>query len=229
MKYMYDFMDRWKVLVFYILMVSDANSPKIQNIKEVTKHCLYGQYKDGEVCKVCPAGYTGVNCSQKCTPPSYGFFCSKTCYCSYCHHEVGCMPTTEFTVNGPERKIDCLYNQYKDGNICKECPAGYFGYNCSMECDFPNYGIACSKICNCSSCHHALGCISSSFSSSESTEKGKVTKSTGNRIFLTQDNLIILLIGGTITLGLLVLIFYAIQRHRSLVMSNRNDRSSHIY
>uniref|UniRef100_A0A8W8LXB8 Reverse transcriptase domain-containing protein n=1 Tax=Magallana gigas TaxID=29159 RepID=A0A8W8LXB8_MAGGI len=100
MKYMYDFMDRWKVLVFYILMVSDANSPKIQNIKEVTKHCLYGQYKDGEVCKVCPAGYTGVNCSQKCTPPSYGFFCSKTCYCSYCHHEVGCMPTTEFTVNG---------------------------------------------------------------------------------------------------------------------------------
>lgn len=60
-------------------------------------------------------------------------------------------------------------------------------------------------------------------------EKGKVTKSTGNRIFLTQDNLIILLIGGTITLGLLVLIFYAIQRHRSLVMSNRNDLSSHIY
>lgn len=36
-------------------------------------------------------------------------------------------------------------------------------------------------------------------------EKGKVTKSTGNRIFLTQDNLIILLIGGTITLVLLVL------------------------
>lgn len=36
-------------------------------------------------------------------------------------------------------------------------------------------------------------------------EKGKVTKSTGNRIFLTQDNLIILLIGGTITLVVLVL------------------------
>eukprot|EP00105_Crassostrea_gigas_P043008 XP_019927156.1 PREDICTED: multiple epidermal growth factor-like domains protein 10 [Crassostrea gigas] len=199
MKYMYDLRDIWKVLVFYILMVSDANSLKIQNIKEVTKHCLYGQYKDGEVCKECPAGYTGVNCSQKCTPPSYGVLCSENCTCSYCHHEVGCMSNPK--VNGPERKIDCLYNQYKDGNICKGCLAGYFGFNCSMECNFPNYGIACSKICNCSSCHHVVGCISSL----KSTEKGKVTKSTGNRIFLTQDNLIILLIGGTITLVLLVL------------------------
>lgn len=60
-------------------------------------------------------------------------------------------------------------------------------------------------------------------------EKGRVTKSTGNRIFLTQINLIILLIGGTITLGLLVFIFYAIQRHWFLVMSNRNDCSLHVY
>lgn len=61
------------------------------------------------------------------------------------------------------------------------------------------------------------------------TEKGKQTTLTGNRIFLTQINLIILLIGGTITLGLLVLIFYAIQRHWFLVMSNRNDCLLHVY
>lgn len=40
-----------------------------------------------------------------------------------------------------------------------ECTAGYFGFNCSMECNFPNYGIACSKICNRLSCHHVVGCI----------------------------------------------------------------------
>lgn len=61
------------------------------------------------------------------------------------------------------------------------------------------------------------------------TEKGKQTTQMGNRIFLTQINLIILLIGGNITLGLLVLICYAIQRHWFLVMSNPNDFSSHVY
>lgn len=60
------------------------------------------------------------------------------------------------------------------------------------------------------------------------TEKGKQTTSRGNRIFLTQTNLIIILIGGTITLGLLLLIFYAIQRHWFLVMSNRDDCSLHV-
>lgn len=58
------------------------------------------------------------------------------------------------------------------------------------------------------------------------SEKGKEPKSTGNRIFLTQVNLIILLIGGTITVVLLMLIFYTIRRHRSFVKSNRNDLSS---
>lgn len=36
-------------------------------------------------------------------------------------------------------------------------------------------------------------------------------------------SLIILLVGGTITLVLLVLIFYTIWKHQSLVSTNRND------
>lgn len=43
-----------------------------------------------------------------------------------------------------------------------ECPAGYFGLNCSQTCVFPSYGINCSEICNihCLICHHVQGCIS---------------------------------------------------------------------
>lgn len=40
-----------------------------------------------------------------------------------------------------------------------ECIVGYFGFNCFMECNFFNYGIVCSKICNCLFCYYVVGCI----------------------------------------------------------------------
>uniref|UniRef100_K1PJV1 Multiple epidermal growth factor-like domains 6 n=1 Tax=Magallana gigas TaxID=29159 RepID=K1PJV1_MAGGI len=82
----------------------------------------------------CPAGYTGVNCSQKCTMPTYGVLCGGICNCSSCHHEVGCISTPEFTGN--------------------DCPAGYFGNGCTQKCVLPSFGRACSDTCNCSFCHH---------------------------------------------------------------------------
>lgn len=38
------------------------------------------------------------------------------------------------------------------------CPAGYFGWNCSNECNSPNYGIGCVERCECDPCHHVYGC-----------------------------------------------------------------------
>lgn len=39
------------------------------------------------------------------------------------------------------------------------CPAGYFGTNCSEKCWTHNYGIGCSRTCECSPCHHIYGCL----------------------------------------------------------------------
>lgn len=41
-----------------------------------------------------------------------------------------------------------------------ECTVGYTGVNCSQKCVLPTYGVLCSRICNCSYCHHGMGCIS---------------------------------------------------------------------
>lgn len=55
---------------------------------------------------------------------------------------------------------ECCVNYYKEGDICKECPAGYYGDYCSEICRYPVYGSLCSKTCTCSPCHHIYGCNS---------------------------------------------------------------------
>ncbi|XP_062574272.1 uncharacterized protein LOC134236106 isoform X2 [Saccostrea cucullata] len=44
---------------------------------------------------------------------------------------------------------------------CTECNPGFVGRNCSLMCQYPQYGYVCSKRCeNCSieSCDHRTGC-----------------------------------------------------------------------
>lgn len=41
-----------------------------------------------------------------------------------------------------------------------DCPAGFYGTNCSEVCPTPYYGNGCIKKCECSPCHHIHGCIS---------------------------------------------------------------------
>lgn len=40
-----------------------------------------------------------------------------------------------------------------------ECPAGYFGQNCSDRCPWPTYGSWCNQTCACATCDHILGCM----------------------------------------------------------------------
>ncbi|XP_062595824.1 uncharacterized protein LOC134257199 [Saccostrea cucullata] len=61
--------------------------------------------------------------------------------------------------NGSEA---CCFNFYRDGDICKDCPPGYFGSNCSLICPEPYYGHFCGLKCrNCTICHHIYGCTQS--------------------------------------------------------------------
>lgn len=43
---------------------------------------------------------------------------------------------------------------------CRECPHGYIGTNCSIQCRFPSYGDRCQFECNCSKedCNASTGC-----------------------------------------------------------------------
>lgn len=55
-----------------------------------------------------PVGYFGVNCSDKCTPPTYGLYCSYVCECLACDHAFGCILNTES--QGTNYRV--LFNYY---------------------------------------------------------------------------------------------------------------------
>nr|XP_022296796.1 cell death abnormality protein 1-like isoform X1 [Crassostrea virginica] len=70
------------------------------------------------------------------------------------------MPSThkpKLTNNGTK---ECFPNYYLNGDICTECPLGYYDVNCSLPCPPPTYGRCCAEHCSCSSasCHHVYGC-----------------------------------------------------------------------
>nr|XP_022291110.1 cell death abnormality protein 1-like [Crassostrea virginica] len=48
--------------------------------------------------------------------------------------------------------LDCEWSSKE--NRCKDCPAGFYGLNCSLKCRYPNYGIDCQK--DCSQCGEKL-------------------------------------------------------------------------
>uniref|UniRef100_A0A8W8LX44 Uncharacterized protein n=1 Tax=Magallana gigas TaxID=29159 RepID=A0A8W8LX44_MAGGI len=102
---------------------------------------------------------------------------------------------------------DCIYNFFLNGTVCQECPAWYFGKNCSMQCIPPDYGCSCTQQCSCPVCHHILGCIFTTKSVSTDLEYKKEgnaepqgTSCTNSQSVST--NLIIILTGVVITLSI---------------------------
>ncbi|XP_062604782.1 scavenger receptor class F member 2-like [Saccostrea cucullata] len=55
---------------------------------------------------------------------------------------------------------DCNANFQKVGDVCIECPPGYFGRECKQSCPPPTYGSLCGEICDCapSECDPTYGC-----------------------------------------------------------------------
>lgn len=43
---------------------------------------------------------------------------------------------------------------------CSDCPAGYYGNNCTDKCKHPTFGLLCLETCDCPVCNHIVGCIS---------------------------------------------------------------------
>ena len=60
--------------------------------------------------------------------------------------------TTDMTLNNTKQSITIFYSS--------ACPDGYYGTNCSYECQPPDYGTLCKKKCECliSTCHFIHGC-----------------------------------------------------------------------
>nr|XP_022296798.1 platelet endothelial aggregation receptor 1-like isoform X3 [Crassostrea virginica] len=123
-----------------------THRPKLT--KDGTKECFPYHYLNGDICTECPVGYYDDDCSLPCPTPTYGRNCAEQCSCfsASCHHVYGCNETAD--------------NQWHKKKPYIECPAGYFGDNCSSSCPPPTYGDGCAEHCSCShaSCHHIFGC-----------------------------------------------------------------------
>ncbi|XP_078309703.1 uncharacterized protein LOC144618057 [Crassostrea virginica] len=99
--------------------------------------------------------------------------------------------------------VNCCTHFFFNGVICTECPAGFFGKNCSSLCSYPNYGILCKEECGCSnsSCHHAYGCKTTTVSSTAMRAKKEETVKKKNYL-----KIIIVVIGISLSAILLLLI-----------------------
>ncbi|XP_062568298.1 multiple epidermal growth factor-like domains protein 10 [Saccostrea cucullata] len=58
-------------------------------------------------------------------------------------------------------RLNCCTNFYIYNGECRECPAGFFGENCSRQCGYPFYGTLCQNKCQCDNitCDRVMGCI----------------------------------------------------------------------
>ncbi|XP_062568304.1 multiple epidermal growth factor-like domains protein 10 isoform X5 [Saccostrea cucullata] len=133
------------------------------------KRCVANYFLDFDnICKECPPGIFGMNCSQKCPSSTYGQFCAKLCQCppDRCDKRHGCEDIVlEKEENSglcvsKDGELECCLSFYKTNNTCAACPAGTYNNNCSDPCPPGYYGELCSKVCDCSeaSCDKVHGC-----------------------------------------------------------------------
>lgn len=76
---------------FVIFTISDFNHNRPNLLLE--RYCTHYVFLFLE----CPIGHFGRSCSNKCSPPNFGYLCGQECpsYCKTCHYIFGCTITTE--------------------------------------------------------------------------------------------------------------------------------------
>ncbi|BFZ21545.1 hypothetical protein BsWGS_24585 [Bradybaena similaris] len=79
----------------------------------------------------CVVGYEGENCSQPCSPGTFGLACLRNC--------------SEFCRNTTTNVGSC---NNVDGTCEDGCDDGYQGSNCTSECDPGTYGRGCGNTCS---------------------------------------------------------------------------------
>ncbi|KAK1794660.1 hypothetical protein P4O66_001374 [Electrophorus voltai] len=97
--------------------------------------CQNGGICQGKGVCVCPPGWMGPVCTERCAEGWFGADCSWECLC---HNGGHCDPETG----------QCL------------CAAGYTGERCNEECTVGRYGVDCKGVCDCTNgarCFHIDG------------------------------------------------------------------------
>ncbi|XP_062604786.1 multiple epidermal growth factor-like domains protein 10 isoform X2 [Saccostrea cucullata] len=206
---------------FFILRIFITIS--IYRVTFGAEGCSSNFQKVGNECRECQPGYFGLECKQRCPPPTYGKLCGGTCDCatSECDYTHGC-PNKE-----------------------KACPPGYFNSDCSTRCPYPTYGFRCAHRCSCSDfyCNHVNGCLLTTESSQpmkRSTQSIDIVSDQTPRLTTSYDfkgntlhsasvyhskTTIILLIGISIICMLILYILYEILicRRRFVTKSSPRD------
>lgn len=126
---------------------------------------------------MCPPGFTGVHCQEKCSGNSYGLECSQECTCGLaqrCHHVTGeCLPCQPGTFGvGCANQCQCSHNGTAvclSSNGQCYCKPNYYGNKCEQHCPFGYLDEVCHKspipgsICLCTSdqmeCDEKVGCV----------------------------------------------------------------------
>ncbi|XP_056011806.1 uncharacterized protein LOC130046268 isoform X2 [Ostrea edulis] len=77
-----------------------------------------------------------------------------------------------------DKKFPCCANYFPVEGVCRACPPGLFGNNCSVPCQYPYYGILCVDECKCdrSLCDVITGCPDNN--TDNTTGKGSIDYST---------------------------------------------------
>ncbi|XP_062611178.1 uncharacterized protein LOC134273026 [Saccostrea cucullata] len=120
------------------------------------------------------------------------------------------------------------YRWNSSSSSCIECPQGFTGANCTIQCPFPTYGRKCQEKCTCkrSSCDSRYGCILSmkkfstsrlpdlGFSTILNTQDENVTEEieggTRKQKIERKSNVLSFLVIGLVSLFVPLLMFYAI-------------------
>lgn len=91
----------FSTLNLFFFPMSDFNHNRPDLLLE--RYCTYHVFLFIE----CPIGHFGRNCSNKCSPPNFGYLCGQECpsYCKTCHYIFGCTITTKTKGNLYEFKL----------------------------------------------------------------------------------------------------------------------------